>query len=557
MAEESANRSEGPEENPHLDDVVDASPEEFEKLAATLSGQPGKPISVDQALARRELALRWIREDPEGLVEKLDSHTWIAWIWLEEEGAGLLDRIRGKVEPGLYNGLLHQLTSIDPIAVVEEVRQQISNSSDEPIHGYYLTESLVEIAKNDPSMAIVLVAEFSGRVKIQTERIAGQMARTNPEKAVDWALGLKSVGQRRESLSRAFTEWAMIDPEAAGESIAQISEEAGDLSYSMAHSFADQDPVAAVLWADRFAPAKDRANLISIIAHELLDPEHISTVYRKLENEKSKKEFVGSLLSKWGERDILSGYEWIKEISSEEDFEFRLAELASGVGSVQFDRAMEFSRDIEDPRLRELFQDQLIANLASEFPKKALALAKESGNDSLYHRTLDKALHWNAQSSYWSVEEIAEMLAELPADHPANAIPSLGERWVREDPDGAAAWMHSLEHPQQRRRAIRSVLGRMARTDPDAAAKQASRFTDPADRNEAYAALAKAQRDTDPAQAFAHANEIGYAERRTPLVRNIVHTWAKRDPSVARAAIDSAPALDERTKACLLARIYD
>jgi hypothetical protein len=115
----------------------------------------------------------------------------------------------------------------------------------------------------------------------------------------------------------------------------------------------------------------------------------------------------------------------------------------------------------------------------------------------------DSTLHFAQLYSRRDPPAAATWLSSLPAAAAEQAVPNVTLRYYQSDPDGATAWVESLEPGPVQDKALGQLVRTAAEFDPAGAAERMEQIKDPALRAKASKTVANSWRDDNPAAARA------------------------------------------------------
>ena len=449
---------------------------------------------------------------------EIDAPAWIAWL-AEGLSPELLERF------GYRDQALWAWIRSDPEAAF------MASADEAP----WVRESAIKsLAKFDYERAIELLEKEMPHPNLidtlQGEKLKA-LALTDRDGALDAALRLQAAGSGSAALKAVLDGWARSDPHAAWAWLAEHggTGENGEIAQSIIGAMAKTDPAGARerLSALPGNAAKMRLSgeilnqqattdfdgaLASVMAET--DPEMRNYLLTKLSPKLSVEEplIYLQMMHEWG---LVAGQENIDEYS-----------MDSGEGGFNTSHGVDIDQFVHGAAME----------LAKEDPKQALA----------YLRLL-------------STNDVA-------------GLTRISERWVEQDPLGAASWVYGL--PSELEFSIdqqNSVMGAWAQRSPvDAAAFLVERGISPEQRHLASRVAEKwveADPDSalrwsidampgalpaalgalarfDPQRAAGAVDHLASAEDRARGIQGISTQWASIDPRATVEWLDSLPAGD-------------
>ena len=525
---------------------------------------------LDTVLAVKKLARRWITEDPDSITD-LHLKYELCKEWARIDPHGYLSKVSEQNESGQRQRALGILSQTAPTVLLEYIEQNPELNQEA---AYDVPSAIEVLAVSDPYVAAdfltrlgVTPGEDGGGDSIRFPDGSGvswsadlygfvgtEMAKHDRIAALGWADSLESLEARGTVLEHILADWARESPEEAASRYQEFAgTESVDLERIVRH-IAREDPVAGILWGAKNARPGERREILTSFTSELPDTASIREVHEQLPDENAKANFLRNVLINWHQRDVPEGLEFLVSLTDEKQAQ-RIRDFGDGVGQSQFDSGMKAAASIKDADLRREFEHSLIRSLATVDFERALVVAKESGDTSLLQKTKEDGYRRFADSSVYGLGEVTSWLEDAQDNYTRNTITdALARRWYDFDPDEAVAWAESLKGAI-RSRALGQIAQSMHRTDYESAIEWVSVLQDPKDLAAAFPAIASSLTNTSPQEAFHLASRMQTGARLRHL-KQVVQTWAKREPDKAWNAIASHPGLSATERERLGVLIY-
>lgn len=349
----------------------------------------------DRGLRKRFLgrvASDWSRMDPDAV---------LAWL-----AAGPVDT---EFAAALASNAFAMLAEHDPHRFLAVSASLPANySSHVAMHAYQF------IAEADPSEAInMLQSVAAGQHRdLILNAIAGGMAKTDPQSALDWAA--KQSSGRMNLVATVIGTIAVDDTETA-------------LDYAM-----------------NLDDKSDRWHSLQFVAmHAARDPGKVQEVATRLlaiEDAEQRQSALGVLTSTWAQMDPHSAADWAVDNLATTG-EQTLAQVAAHLAQQDPDAAIRLAARVPAAS-REQWLTQVAGGYASANPEGALAwidqLRGQPHHAAMVEAVVQHAAHRNPQLAASLIPEIAD---------PKKArwlVQTTASRWAHRDPRAAAAWVDQL-----------------------------------------------------------------------------------------------------------------
>lgn len=531
---------------------------------------------VESLLAYRFLLERCMREDPEALVNpfiilrKKNLARELAQVWLENDAEGFFDRFFNESGP-IGEDMRLEAAFAAPQLFLEAAllrKHRVPESDTE------IGSAILRLSGTDPRAAIAWLERFALRedskafdrvngttallenVSVHAE-VAARYASIDPEAALAWAQARSTPAGKKSVATAVLASWASADPEAAGLALAELGESSGLRSVSIAKIIAETDPELAFRWLNQYQNQQVNIHSIDSLSRDIRDPGVLRRIESQMADPRSRNTFLYMHLSKWGDRPFEEGLDWAISAPPESQ-KSALNALAKGIGNVPYDDAVKLAEKIPDETMRESFLGGLRSRLSDEDPVRLFEIIRASGDKNELASTIEWAAYTHAMRSDFPPEEVYEWTREAGGGLRGDLYEELAQRYYRENPFRAQAWINSQEDGYEKSFLLRGLASEMSHRAPEEALEWASKYPQTDLREEVISTVAWHLSQRRPAEAFQLALNHPNSSRENLLstLTRSVRSWARRDPAAARAAIANATALSDRERQSLSTWIY-
>ncbi len=385
----------------------------------------------DRGLRKRflgRIASDWSRSDPDAVL------TWLA--------AGPVD---AEFTKALASNAFATLAEHDPHRFLAVSASLPANYSS---HGAMYAYQF--IAEADPSEAInMLQSVAAGQQRdLILNAIAGGMAKTDPQSALDWA-----------------------DKQSSGRM---------NLVATVIGTIAADDIDTALEYAMNLDDESDRQHSLQFIAmHAARDPGKVEGVAARLlaiEDPEQRQHALARLTSSWAQMDPHAAADWAVDNLATTG-EQALAKVAAHLARQDPDAAIRLAARVPAAS-REQWLTQVAGGFASTNPEGALAWIDQLRGQP-HHAAMVEAVVQHA--AYRSPELAASLIPEIAdPDKAARVARATARHWSRRDPRAAAAWVDRLAPGDETRAAALPQLA-SAWMQKDRAAAERWLLSQPAD----------------------------------------------------------------------------
>lgn len=531
---------------------------------------------VDSLLAYRSLLERCLREDPEGLVSSFEESSGerrargLVQVWLEIDPNGLMERIL--VDEATATLLLRREVAF--AAPGEFLKTAVAMADRDPSVDHAIGSAILCLSGADPLAALTWLDRFALREDFKADdRIAGtnalrevasvqaevaaRYAAIDPEAALAWAQARTTPAGKKSVATAVLASWASVDPDAAGLALAGLGESSGLRSVSIAKAIAATDPELAYRWLDQYQNQQVNIYSIDSLSSHIRDPNLLRRIESQMTDTDTRSTFMRLHLAEWGDRPFEEGLDWAMSAPAESQ-KSALNALAIGIENVPYDDAVKLAEKIPDAAMRESFLGGLRSRLSDEDPLRLFEIVRASGDENELASTIEWAAYTHAIRSDFPPEEVYAWTREAGGGLRGDLYEELAQRYYREDPVKAQAWIDSLDNGYEKSFLLRGLALEMSQRAPEKALEWASKYPQTDLREEVVSSVAWHLAEKRPEKAFDLALNHQNASRESLMhtLTRSVRSWARRDPEAARAAVAGAQALTERERQSLSTWIY-
>ncbi|MDB6070211.1 MAG: hypothetical protein JWL81_1382 [Verrucomicrobiales bacterium] len=227
---------------------------------------------------------------------------------------------------------------------------------------------------------------------------------------------------------------------------------------------------------------------------------------------------ASTVLSKWVTTNPDAAIAWAtengKEADKTENGNFYMVGLLGTLAKKDLDRAAELAQSMNRSRARGDVMDRVLDQYLSQ-------------------RTPEATQNWAAGLEAGPFKD--------------GLMGRLASRLAEKDGASAAAWVTSLPDSENKPRVMAEVVQRWSREQPNEAGAWLNSFPPSAATDDPRESFAMQVQKTDPEAAIAWASTITDEKRRERATRDLIRSWAERDPNMVRQWVDTNP-VSERIK---------
>jgi len=204
--------------------------------------------------------------------------------------------------------------------------------------------------------------------------------------------------------------------------------------------------------------------------------------------------------------------------------------------------ALAATSEIENAQYREGMQGAMLAAAAADDPQRAIDWLNAYPAGELQSRLTIALVSQLGAGDLATAERLIEA---LPESQRGNAGLSLWSVRAATDPEGAAAWVQSLDSAagalsssRYQRMAPAQILSMLSMTSSDAAERFMAALPDE-QRNKLEPTYVKTLARSDPQQAARRLAKVTDSRQYKSAARRLVRTWARSDPQAASRWVES------------------
>ena len=341
--------------------------------------------------------------------------------------------------------------------------------------------------------------------------VAGEMAKTNPNAAIEMTLKL-SMGERRATVMRSvFTEWAKTDAAAA-------------LAYSNAHPELPVDSFAFTTGLSRLA-AQDPANAAKLAL--------------TMKDSLTRGSSLNTVMTAWVGKSPGDAVKWAQSLSDPSQRRDAIAAAIGAWAKVDPQAALAHAQSITDPDTRANTLKKGFNDWFRMDPTAATAYMAAPGNEQIM-QSLGYSFGYMTDSL--TPKERAVLLAQIPEGKAKeDMLRGLTSHLIRKGQfNQALEMLNDMPDSSMRDYSVAKLGEDWATANLDAAAAWLKIQPPSTDRDLATAGYASTLARSDPTGALKWVEGIPDAKVRQSATRNIAVRWLKTDPAKAQAWIATA-----------------
>jgi hypothetical protein len=441
---------------------------------------------------------KWAKDDPDAAIAKLDTIKsttnrqqalqGIVGALVTSDPQRALAMLDG-MPPGQSRGSM--LSSITATWMLHDSDAAIAwiNSLPAADQSKALENGCWQLIQEDPAKAAKLMSSLpaSNQSSHHFSNLASQWAQQDFEAARKWAESLPAGRNREQAMNGIISTLAQTDPVKAAAILggtvitSRNSHQVGNL----VGEWIKTDRTAALAWLDSLDLRGDaQRNVHSQFMYSWVneDAPAAGRYALGIEDEKSRKQAISSLVGAWANNDPQAAHKWIMTSLEGESRNASLNSLIQSLSHQDYTTALQYYQEAT-------------ANLPPE--------------------TIEKNFGSTASQ--------------------------IASNWVQHDPKAAGQWVLSLPEGQARSNSIQRMVDDMGDYDIKGAAEFVNTLAAGKERDQAVGSLVSdLGYQGDPESAFDWAASIGDASKRESSVRNAANQWKDYDVAAARAAVAGA-----------------
>ena len=220
---------------------------------------------------------------------------------------------------------------------------------------------------------------------------------------------------------------------------------------------------------------------------------------------------ASTVLSKWVQSDPDAAITWAtengKEANATENGNSYMVGVLGSLAKTNLDRAAQLA---ENGMNRSRARGEVMERLIDQF---------------LTQRSPEAAQNWASGLQSGPFKE--------------GALTRLAGRLASKDAPAAAAWATTLPENEAKSQVLSQVVERWSRQNPNEAGTWLNQFPPSAATDDPRETFAMQVQKTDPEAAIAWAGTITDEKRRDRATRDVIRSWAEREPDTARQWVDT------------------
>jgi hypothetical protein len=332
------------------------------------------------------------------------------------------------------------------------------------------------------------------------------------------------------------------------------------LLQSVASNWANQDPAAALTWADQTLNGAAYDSVTQTVLKQMgqTDPASEAAALAQISDPNVVNQSIPDLATAWAQQDVQAALTWAQSLpttnndvrqtalndvlnswtatdpagaaaylqqnlTSDPDFGKLAAQVATSWGNNDPQAALTWAQSLPAGAAQNTALVAAVTQLANVDPDTAWADAERlTGNSQ--SQALGNVISAMANQD---PDEAADALGDLPAGTDLDAATTnVATNWLRQDPDEASQWIATLPTGSARDGAVTQLVSTLSKTDPDTAYDWAASISDPTTRNNQVVNLATQWSNQNPAAAAAAAqnaldNLAGLSESQQKALQKI------------------------------------
>lgn len=423
-------------------------------------------------------------------------------------------------------------------------------------------------------------------------QLCQSMADQNPRSAIDLAEKLLYADSQRQALNRIVNKWAAADLGSARSWVESLpnGRNKADALQSLILEWANQDSAGATVYIKSLPPGPSRNSMIAIVAENgarqdpigamaLLkefggqravqsglqnviniwaqnDPTAAASYLQTLPPGSQRENAIGTVINSWASQDLPATLNFIKSLPATEQkaggvslvqslaesdpqaaaayaAEFHVeadayGHVARSWGSVDFDSALSWAKDLKDSKARssaiENLQDQWIETAPKGMADYLKSVEQSPARSGLLQGLARK---WS-ELDLTSAMAWASSLESEPDKIEAHSV--IVSTWAEKNPADAAHFAASLPPGEGQDKAAAAVIQQWSQSDPASAATWAANFPPGETRDEAFQTIASAWADTDAKAAAEWVNTLPTSSAKEAAIGELADTLGRSDP---------------------------
>jgi hypothetical protein len=265
----------------------------------------------------------------------------------------------------------------------------------------------------------------------------------------------------------------------------------------------------------------------------------------------ARSDALGAVASTWAESDAAGAEQWARRLMDVDERGSALLAIATEMTRDDPLAALSLGVELPPSQGRDEFLSYAAGEWAGHDPKSAIEWGKQIQDAELRAQMLAAIATGFAEENPSAAATLAAQ--SIPAGRAQDdAVVSIVQRWVQQEPEQAAAWVAAFPEGKLRDTALEAVVKLWADKDITDAGAWVNQLTARDGSDVAIAAYVEKVAVQFPEMAAEWVQEIRDPRLRDERMINLAELWLHNDAEAARKWIAQAP-LAEETKSRLLA----
>ncbi len=424
-----------------------------------------------------------------------------------------------------------------------------------------------ELVALSPAKLDLLVKELAGKnlphkFRQMAEALFRRWVEIDPLRKVERTLSAESGPLAEYSLRLlALQALAQTDPESALLLALDIGDErmSSHFAGEVLEKFAMSDPAGAaqfLLERDLFSQADYAdAHLAALLvsAWAKTDLAAAADFINRLPEAK-RATAIATLARIWPKTDAPAAYRWLAGRTSIDDRQMKrmLEDFVATASTSDPDFVIELINSEEGDPVREHALEKLAAHYTRTDTEAALEWI---GTLEDFDDALNAGLGVIGALPAGDTQSFSKVISSLPAGAKHWVFDNFVARWAQHTPDEAIEWAARETDPRTKLAAVEGLVTALTSSDEGGThhAEIAALVDEDRNLQRIWADyLAGSWAQVDAPAAFGWARAVASPTEREKALRDVLHTWARRDPAAARSALGTLEGLPEETRARLL-----
>lgn len=529
-------------------------------LAAKLSENKGKPGSE---IAWNLVMSAYAEKDPQG-----------AWAFAMTQSTNDRNNALGPVISAMANsdpqGANAKINQISDPQIQRQLRQVLAMNlaSKNPRAAFELTQSwpkgdkaqylnniFFQWAKNDMEGAKSALSGLQGNeASMARHAVITFLAQKNPQDA--WAMANSLATPNSPHLDgklQVIQIWAQTDPNAALQAAMGISE-SGTRSRAISSAvstWASKDFPAALNYSLGVQDSTLRSDILRSLSSsaDLQNPgQFLSTLMEHMPPGDNFQQSVNSLISNWASKNTAEAAMAVRQLPPGRMFSQAAAGIAGEwARSGEPTQALTWAKTLPAGEGRQAALNALFSDWSTRAPEEAVAALSSLAPQDRKRAVRAAASGWSRQNP----EAVLRWAASLQdPDEKKDVQRDAISQWAGTSPESAAKYVAGLTGESQSR-SLETVISRWASKDAESAGDWLMQLPTSQGKDSALSTVARKISSEDPETALSWAGNISDTNRRNRELESIAREWVKQDPKTAKTWISNSNLPEEILKRVL------